>query len=58
LNRIDVASRRRRAADLPQRRDVVEDPDAAAVRADDEVVVLDDEVAHRDGAMFSRSDCQ
>ena len=33
-----------------QRRDVVDDPDAAAVRGDDEVVVarLDDEVAHGD----------
>ena len=35
------------ARDLPQRRDVVEDPDAAPVRADDQVVVLDDEIAHR-----------
>ncbi len=33
--------------DLPQRRDVVENPDAAPVRADDEVVVFDDEIADR-----------
>ena len=42
--------RRRRLASglqLPQRRDVVEDPERPAVRADHEVVVLDDEVADR-----------
>ena len=39
--------RRVRLADLPERRDVVENPDAAAVRADDEVVVFDDEIADR-----------
>ena len=33
--------------DLPQRRDVVENPDAAAVRADHEVVVLDHQIADR-----------
>ena len=35
--------------DLPQRRDVVEDPEAAAVRADDDVVVVDHEIADRRG---------
>ncbi len=33
--------------ELAERRDVVEDPEAAAVRGRDEVVVLDDDVAHR-----------
>src|SRR5262249_57672972 len=32
---------------LTQRRDVVEDPESAAMRGKDEIVVLNDEVAHR-----------
>ena len=48
-----------RSIDLAQRRDVVEDPETAAVCRGDQVVVLDDEVAdRRSRAMFSRSDCQ
>ena len=47
-----LEQRRRRdaavdARDLPQRRDVVEDPERAAVRADRDVVVLDDEISNR-----------
>ena len=47
LNRNASARSRLHRVDLAQRRDVVEDPEAAAVRADDQVVVLDDEVADR-----------
>ena len=53
LNSDDVRRVGRRRADLPQRRDVVEDPEAAAVRADDEVVVFDDQVADRGDAACS-----
>ena len=38
---------RRGTRDLPQPRDVVEDPDRAAVGRQDEVVVVDPQVAHR-----------
>ena len=51
--RCGLKSTRRRPwrglVDLPQRRDVVQDPEAAAMRPDDQVVVLDDEVADRRG---------
>ena len=35
--------------DLPERADVVQDPDAAAVRADDQIVAVNREVAHGRG---------
>src|SRR5690242_3017849 len=41
--------RRRRLVGLAQRREVVEDPEAAAVRADDQIAVVYDEVAHGGG---------
>ena len=37
---------RRLTVNLPQRRDVVEDPEPAPVRRRDEIVVLDDDVPH------------
>src|ERR1019366_8550200 len=38
-------AKRRLRVELPERRDVVEDPEAAAVRGDDEVVTVNDEIA-------------
>ncbi len=35
------------AATLPQRRDVVEDPEPATMRSHDEIVVLNNQIAHR-----------
>src|SRR3954466_14891518 len=35
-----------RGVDLPERRDVVEDPEAASVRGGDEVVVFDRQIAY------------
>ncbi len=32
---------------LPQRADVVENPESAAVRRNDQIIVLDDQVVHR-----------
>ena len=41
----DIAQRR--AAELPQSGDVVEDPDRASVRGDDQIVLVDPDIAHR-----------
>src|SRR5438128_2448097 len=40
---------RHRRAELPQHREVVEYPDAAAIRADDQVVVMDGDVTYDRG---------
>ena len=47
LEQIRVRRRRHRRAVLPQRRDVVEDVEAAAVRRDRDVARLDPDVVHR-----------
>ena len=44
-----VANLELRTRNLADRRQVVEDPDRPAIGADDEIVVLDDQIAHRHG---------
>ena len=58
LRAIEVHRRRRHTrAHLPHRRDVVQDPERPAVRADDEVIVLDDQIADRCSRLFRRRLC-